>query len=78
MQLTEMATSIGNKIVRELIDKKIVRSKYHLMRLMQVSSEDVVKAWYDGRYFNEARHLKRLVEVRDEWLRLKQQGIYGL
>jgi hypothetical protein len=73
----EMADSIGTKIVRELIDKRIVRSKYHLMRLMNVSSEDVVTAWYDGRYFNEARHLKRLLEVRDEWMRMKQIGIYG-
>lgn len=78
MQINEvMAESIGSKIVRELIDKKIVRSRYHLMRLMNVSSEDVVTAWYDGRYFNEARHLKRLLEVRDEWMRMRQMGIYG-
>lgn len=73
VELTEMAASIGNTIVRKLIDEKIVRSKYHLMRLMNVSSEDVVTAWYEGRYFNEARHLKRLVEVRDEWTALKAQ-----
>lgn len=68
--------SLGNHIVRKLIDGKIVKSKYHLMRLMNVSSIDVITAWYEGRYFNEARHLKRLKEVRDEWTALKSQRNY--
>lgn len=72
-----MAENAGTKLVRRLIDKRIVRSKYHLMRLMKVSSIDVITAWYEGRYFNEARHLQQLRKVYDEWSELKEIGIYS-
>lgn len=71
-----MAEGKGNEIVRKLIDEKIVRSKYHLMRLMGVSSIDVITAWYDGKYFNEARHLKRLLEVKNEWSAIRAPRNY--
>jgi hypothetical protein len=72
----EMALRIGNKIVRELIEGKIM-SKYRLMREMQVSSIEVVDAWLSGRYFNEGKHLPRLIEVRDKWMRAKGYGFYS-
>lgn len=71
-----MAISTGTRIVRELISMNVL-TRYRLMKEMNVSSIEVINAWMRGQYFNEGKHLPRLLEVREKWLRAKNIGIYS-
>lgn len=70
-----MAVKTGVQIVRQLITEGIM-SKYRLAREMGVS-EEAVDGWMDGRWFNEAVRLPRLLEVREKFMRMKGLGIYS-
>lgn len=74
MVIINMAMKQGNRIVRDMVDRKLM-SKYRLAREMGVS-DNAVDMWYDGKFFNDAR-LPRLIDVREKWLKIREMGIYS-
>jgi predicted transcriptional regulator len=70
-----MPTKKGTQIVREIIQRGVM-SKYRLAREMGVS-DNAVDDWILGKYFNEDKHMLRLIEVRDKYLRIRGMGIYS-
>lgn len=65
----------GVKIVREMIENKVI-SQYRLAREMGVS-DNAVRDWLYGKYFCIDKHLPRLLEVREKYMRAKGMGIYS-
>ena len=61
--------------MREMISQKVL-SQYRLAREMQVS-ENAVRDWLLGKYFSEDKHLPRLMEVREKFMRSKGLGIWS-
>lgn len=67
--------SIGIKIIRKMILDDKLMSRYRLAREMGVS-EETIKSWVDGKFFNEAVRLPKLIEVREKYMKMKAMGIY--
>ena len=70
----DMPNKTGIQIVKEMIRDGIL-SKYRLAREMGVS-DTAVDDWILGKYFNEDRHMLRLLDVRDKYLKIRGMGIY--
>jgi len=67
-------SAYGIKVVRKMIDEKLL-SRYRLAKEMGVSEESV-RAWYDGKFFNEAVRLPRLMDVREKYMKMKAIGVF--
>lgn len=70
-----MPSKRGIQIVREMISNKVM-SQYRLAKEMGVS-ENAVKDWLLGKYFSEDKHLPRLMDIREKYMRAKNMGIWG-
>lgn len=64
----------GIRIIREMVDSGLI-TRYRLADEMGVK-EKSVQSWYKGLFFDENKHIVRLMEVRDKYMRAKGMGIY--
>lgn len=65
----------GIEIVRDMVRNKVI-SQYRLAKEMGVT-ENAVRDWVSGRYFDEYKHLPKLLEVREKYMRAQNMGIWS-